>query len=87
MNFGSQSEKLSRRIAQTEAEHKALQQESDAIASRVDDSEVPRSLRQTRPRKPFPESLPRDENRLLPAETCCPDCGGVLSYLREDTAE
>lgn len=33
MNFGSQSEKISRRIAQTEAELKALQQESDAIVN------------------------------------------------------
>lgn len=87
MNFGSQSEKISRRIAQTETELKALQQESDAITGRVDDPQVPRPLRQTRTRKPFPDSLPRDEKRLLPAETCCPDCGGVLSYLGEDAAE
>jgi len=87
MNFGSQSEKISRHIAQTEAELKALQQESDSITGRVDDPEVPRPLRQTRTRKPFPESLPRDEKRLLPAETNCPDCGGALSYLGEDTAE
>ncbi|EHX9379340.1 TPA: hypothetical protein NQE84_004745 [Klebsiella pneumoniae] len=39
------------------------------------------------PRKPFPDSLPRDEKRLLPAEPCCPDCGGALSCLGEDTAE
>ncbi|MBH3039386.1 IS66 family transposase [Serratia marcescens] len=87
MNFGSQSEKISRRIAQTEAELKALQQESDAITGRVDDPEVPRPLRQTRTRKPFPESLPRDENRILPVEAWCPDCGGSLSYLGEDAAE
>ncbi|MGP3159444.1 IS66 family transposase zinc-finger binding domain-containing protein [Serratia marcescens] len=24
---------------------------------------------------------------MLPAETCCPDCGGILSYLGEDAAE
>ncbi|EKQ7137942.1 IS66 family transposase, partial [Escherichia coli] len=42
---------------------------------------------QTRTRKPFPESLPRDEKRLLPAAPCCPNCGGSLSYLGEDTAE
>ena len=87
MNFGSQSEKISQRIVQTEAELKALQQENDAITGRVDDPEIPRPLRQTRTRKPFPESLPRDEKRLLPAETCCPECGGALSYLGEDAAE
>jgi transposase len=87
MNFGSRSEKVSRRIAQMEADLKALQKESDEITGRVDDPEVQRPLRQTRTRKPFPESLPRDEKRLLPAASCCPDCGGSLSYLGEDSAE
>ena len=50
------------------------------------DPAVQRPLRQTRTRKPFPESLPRDEKRLLPAAPCCPNCGGSLSYLGEDTA-
>lgn len=70
-SFGSQSEKLARRIAQTEADLKVLQQESDAITGRVDDPEVPRPLRQTRARKPFPQALPRDEHRLRPAQ-CLP---------------
>lgn len=87
MNFGSCSEKVSRRIAQIEAGLKALQKESDTLTGRVDAPAVQRSLRQTRTRKPFPESLPRDEKRLLPAATCCPDCGGALSYLGEDAAE
>ncbi|TYW95891.1 hypothetical protein FCG74_026395, partial [Klebsiella pneumoniae] len=25
--------------------------------------------------------------RLLPAASCCPECGGALSYLGEDAAE
>jgi transposase len=87
MNFGSRSEKVSRRIAQMEADLMALQKESDEITGRVDDPEVQRPLRQIRTRKPFPESLPRDEKRLLPAASCCPDCGGSLSYLGEDSAE
>lgn len=87
MNFGSHSEKVSRRIAQMEADLNRLQKESDALTGREDDPTVQRPLRQTRPRKPFPESLPRDEKRLLPAEACCPDCGGALSYLGEDAAE
>ncbi|SUY92917.1 Transposase and inactivated derivatives [Buttiauxella agrestis] len=76
MNFGSRSEKISRRIAQMEADLNRLQQESDTLTGRVDDPAVQRPLRQTRTRKPFPESLPRDEKRLLPAEPCCQDCGG-----------
>ena len=65
MNFGSRSEKVSRRIAQMEADLN-LQQESDTLTGRVDDPAVQRPLRQTRTRKPFPESLPRDEKRLPP---------------------
>ena len=87
MNFGSRSEKVSRRIAQMEADLNRLQTESDTLTGRVDDPAVQRPLRQTRTRKPFPDSLPRDEKRLLPAEPCCLDCGGALSYLDEDTAE
>ena len=87
MNFGSRSEKVSRRIAQMEADLNLLQQESDTLTGRVDDPAVQRPLRQTRTRKPFPESLPRDEKRLLPTEPCCPECGGSLSYPGEDAAE
>lgn len=86
INFGSRSEKISRRIAQMETHLNALQQESDTLAGRVDDPAVQRPLRQTRTRKPFPESLPRDEKRLLPADPCCPDCGGTLCDLGEDAA-
>ncbi|WP_251000273.1 hypothetical protein [Escherichia coli] len=37
MNFGSRSEKVSRRIAQMEADLNLLQQESDTLTGRVDD--------------------------------------------------
>lgn len=87
MNFGSRSEKVAKRITQTDARLTAMQKDSDARTGRVDDPPVPRPLRQTRTRKPFPESLPRDENRLKSAESCCPDCGGALSFLGEDAAE
>lgn len=62
MNFGSRSEKVSRRIAQMEADLNRLQKESDTLTGRVYDPAVQRPLRQTRTRKPFPESLPRDES-------------------------
>lgn len=87
LNFGSRSEKVAKRIAQIEARLTAMQKDSDERTGRVDDPPVPRPLRQTRTRKPFPESLPRDKKRLKPAESCCPDCGGMLSYLGEDAAE
>lgn len=69
MNFGSRSRKVSRCIAQMEADLKALQKESDTLTGQVDDPVVQRLLRQTRTRKPFPKSLPRDEKRMLPAES------------------
>jgi transposase len=85
MNFGSRSEKVSRRIAQMEADLKAVQKESDTLTGRVDDPAVQRPLRQTRTRKPFPESLPRDEKRLLPA-VMLPGMW-LAEYLGEDAAE
>lgn len=87
MKFGRSSEKRARQIAVLEAELAALEQSSDEVTGRVNDPSVPRALRQTRTRKPFPESLPREVNRLLPAEKSCPDCGGSLSYLGKDAAE
>ena len=69
MNFGSRSEKVILRITQIEARLTAMQKDSDARTGRVDDPQLPR---QTRTRKPFTESLSRDENRLTPAESCCP---------------
>ncbi|MCS5780964.1 hypothetical protein LNP24_11420 [Klebsiella pneumoniae subsp. pneumoniae] len=40
MNFGSRSEKVSRRIAQMEADLNRLQKESDTLTGRVDDPAV-----------------------------------------------
>ncbi|MGQ3970598.1 IS66 family transposase zinc-finger binding domain-containing protein [Klebsiella pneumoniae] len=53
----------------------------------MDDPAVQRTLRQTRTRKPFPESLPAMKNACVAAGSCCPECGGALSYLGEDAAE
>ncbi len=49
--------------------------------------QVPRQLRQSRHRRPLPEHLPREINRLEPEESCCPECGGELDYLGEVSAE
>ncbi len=54
MNFGSRSEKVSRRIAQMEADLNRLQKESDTLTGRVYDPAVQRPLRQTRTRKLMP---------------------------------
>ncbi len=55
-----------------EADLKALQKESDTLTGRVDDPVVQRPLRQTRTRKPFPESLPRDEKTAAAGSVMLP---------------
>lgn len=38
-------------------------------------------------RKPLPAEHPRETHRLLPAETSCPACGGVLKEMGETISE
>lgn len=87
MNFGRRSEKVARQIKQLEQDLEKREKETDSLLGRVNDPAVPRPLRQSRYRHPFPETLPREVKRLLPSESACPDCGGELHYLGEDVAE
>ncbi|HAW8232986.1 TPA: transposase [Escherichia coli] len=87
MLFGTRSEKLRREVEQAEALLKQREQDSDRYSGREDDPQVPRQLRQSRHRRPLPEHLPREINRLEPEESCCPECGGELDYLGEVSAE
>ncbi|MGG5040814.1 IS66 family transposase, partial [Escherichia coli] len=87
MLFGTRSEKLRREVEQAEALLKQREQDSDSYSGREDDPQVPRQLRQSRHRRPLPEHLPREINRLEPEESCCPECGGELDYLGEVSAE
>lgn len=87
MMFGVSSEKFSRELAKAEAELSQREEESDRYSGRENDPQVPRQLRQSRHRRPFPEHLSREINRLEPVETNCPECGGELSYLGEVSAE
>mgnify|MGYP000038276533 CR=1 FL=1 len=41
----------------------------------------------SRSRKPFSKSLPREERRYEPASCNCPDCGGEMKRIGEDTSE
>jgi transposase len=45
------------------------------------------SPRQSKPRLPLPDHLPRDERIYVPKETACPDCGGSFKPLGEDISE
>lgn len=83
----AQIEKLRREVEQAEALLKQREQDSDRYSGRKDDPPVPRQLRQSRHRRPFPAHLPREIHRLESEESCCPECGGELDYLGEVSAE
>ena len=87
MLFGVSSEKLLREVDDAQTALEQREQDSDRRTGRVDDPQVPRQLRHSRHRRPLPENLPREINRLEPPETCCPECGGRLDYLGETSAE
>ncbi|WP_329824827.1 IS66 family transposase zinc-finger binding domain-containing protein, partial [Escherichia coli] len=80
---------LKRLLAEQEALNRALLEKLNEREREIDhlQAQLDKLRRMNRTRKPFPESLPRDEKRLLPAASCCPECGGSLSYLGEDAAE
>lgn len=87
MLFGTRSEKLRRQVQEVEAQLKLHEQVGDRHSGRENDPQVPRQLRQSRHRRPLPEHLPREINRLEPVETGCPECGSDLNYLGEVSAE
>lgn len=47
----------------------------------------PESPRRKSSRKALPAELPRETHRLLPVETSCPACGGVLKEMGETISE
>ena len=87
MTFGQSSEKLSRLIEQLELALEELEGEAAvadaATTTAATDHERPTPIRQ------FPDHLHRCERRIEPeAGNCtCPDCGGVLRPLAEDSDE
>lgn len=77
MLFGTRSGKLRRQVEDAEALLKQQEQQSDRYNGQDNDQQAPRQLRQPRHRRPLPDHLPREINRLEPAETCCPDYGTI----------
>lgn len=87
MTFGQSSEKLTRQIEQLELALEELEGEA-AVA---DIPAAPSATDNDRPTPvcQLPDHLPRIERRIEPeAGSCaCPDCGGVLRALAEDSDE
>ena len=91
MQFGRRSEQMDDTIAQLELSLEELEcvraeqgTSDETLAPPVaSDASAPAKPK----RKPLPEHLPRDSVEHLPADCCCPDCGGALKKLGEDVAE
>ena len=86
MLFGTKSEKVLRQIEQLELQLEELQ-----VATAADLEHLAASSGKPAPAKPFrrplPEHLPREIHTHMPEHDACPDCGGKLRELGEDTAE
>jgi transposase/uncharacterized coiled-coil protein SlyX len=86
MTFGQSSEKLAFQIEQLELALEELEGEAEvADAAKAERSQAER----VSPVRALPAHLPRDERRIEPeAGNCaCPDCGGTLRLLAEDSDE
>ncbi len=86
MQFGASSEKLATQIAQLELALEEL--EAEVVAVQAPDE------KQAAPERPalvrsLPESLPREIVTVEPASGACtcPECGGALRRLSDDSAE
>lgn len=84
--FGTKSEKVLRQIEQLELQLEELQ-----VATAADLEHLAARSGKPAPAKPFrrplPEHLPREIHTHMPEHDTCPDCGGKLRDLGEDTAE
>lgn len=84
--FGPHSEKVKRQIQQIEEKLFELEEECIQQLAPVDPG-VPAVLRQSPARKPLPDELIREIQRLTPEEESCPACGGELKPLGSDVSE
>jgi transposase len=86
MSFGASSEKLAREIEQLELALEELEAEAAPVAHTP---AVPPKPERAVPVRSLPEHLPREDVVAQPSSgTCaCPDCGGILRKLGEDSAE
>jgi transposase len=86
MQFGRKSEKIDRQIDRLEMRLEDLMAE-EGTADAAQGPPASPGARQKSVRQPLPESLPREDIILEPAEHDCPACGAALKLLGEDVAE
>ena len=86
MQFGQSSEKLNTQIAQLELALEELEAEGAAVEARRQD---PPKIDRSPSIRSLPAHLPREEQRIEPEQgnCACPDCGGVLRPLGQDSDE
>ena len=80
--FGRSSEKIEREIAQLELQLEDIEESSSARIATV----APTTALSRPARRPLPDHLPREEVVHAPA-CACPDCGGPMRQLGEDSSE
>jgi transposase len=87
--FGQKSEKLDWQIEQLEIRLDDLESQEGSVDHNPPESPLVESAttRQSKPRLPLPDHLPRDERIYVPEATACPDCGGSFKSLGEDISE
>lgn len=87
ITFGQSSEKLSRQIEQLELALEEL--EGEAAVADVATTTAATGNERSTPIRQLPDHLHRTEHRIEPeAGSCtCPDCGGALRALGEDSDE
>ncbi|HBT37344.1 MAG TPA: IS66 family transposase [Hyphomonas sp.] len=87
MTFGQSSEKLARQVEQLELALEEL--EGEAAVADVATTTVPTGNDRPAPIRQLPDHLPRIDRRIEPeAGSCtCPECGGALHPLAEDSDE
>lgn len=86
MQFGQSSEKLTTQIAQLELALEELEAEGAIVEARRPDQT---RLERAPSIRSLPAHLPREERRIEPEQGCCacPDCGGALRLLGQDSNE
>lgn len=87
LQFGRKSEKLDRQIEQLELRLEELET-TDAERACITTEKAPRrSAASPKPRRTFPDHLPRETRIIAPPHDACPQCGGTFKHLGDDASD